>query len=590
VNLKFLCTFGSIFLKQPNMLKIPYGISNFESAMKEGYFYQDRTNYLAELESAPRFLYYLRPRRFGKSLFVSMLHHYYGLEYKTKFEALFGNLVVGKNPTPLANQYMVLSFEFSRILTNTPENTYNGFLSNVREGVGLFLTQYECFFSKEIHDKILTSTSPNALLQQLFFYYNRIKQTQELPQIYLVIDEYDHFANELISFNFEYFEEAVTQNGFVRKFYESIKTATRDGIVDRLFITGVSPITLDSMTSGFNIGTNISLFEEFHTMMGFEENEVQGILEGIGVKELDMLGVLNDLRAWYDGYLFNINALSHVYNPDMVLYFAVRYQRTKKYPDQLLDSNIASDYSKIRKLFKIQQNEKAHLEALRELSDRGEITAVLTTEFSLEKKFNQDDLVSLLFYMGFLTIRAGELGSFIFTFPNYVIEKLYADYFISMVEQEAGLPIDNSKLNFAIRELAKFGTPHHLYNQVTAILNGLSSRDSKDFNEMSLKSIFVSLLHQQRFYYVHSEYESERRYVDIFLETIRGYAVKYEVAFELKYVKKSEKIDLEKELDNAEKQLMNYMVSHKFNQRPSLKAFVVLVHGTELYQREMLFA
>jgi hypothetical protein len=570
------------------MLKIPYGESNFITVIKGGYFYQDRTAYILDLETFPKFQYYLRPRRFGKSLFVSMLEHYYGLEHQSEFSNLFGGLDIGKNPTALANKYMILRFEFSGIQTNTPENTEAGFLKNVRDSVGVFLNQYNDIFSAEVGVLIMENKQPNNIIKDLFYHYKLIKSTKKIPQIYLLIDEYDHFANELISFNFKFFAKSVTENGFVRKFYEVLKIATWDGIIDRLFITGVSPVTLDSMTSGFNIGTNLSLHPHFHSMMGFEEKEVRGILQGIGVKKTDLVPVLSDLRAWYDGYLFHIDAKSHVYNPDMVLYFAVYYQSTKKYPDNLLDPNIASDYSKIRNIFKIQQNEDSHLDTLRLLSDRGEITAVLTTEFSLVKNFNQDDLVSLLFYMGFLTIRNEELGSLTFTFPNYVIEKLYADYFISMFEEQAGLPIDNSKLNFALRELATWGNPEYLYQQVKDIVTVLSTRDAKDFNEMSLKAIFVSLLHQQKFCYVHSEYESNHQYVDVFLETIRGYKAKYEVAFELKYVKKGEAIDVEKALDKAEIQLMNYMVTKKFNQRPNLKAFVVLVHGVELYQREMI--
>ena len=569
------------------MLKLPYGQSDFTKVILDGYFYQDRTAFIRELETVPTFLYYLRPRRFGKSLFVSMLHHYYGLEHQSKFDSLFGKLDIGKNPTLLANQYMVLSFEFSGINTNTSENTFNGFLASVRDSVGLFLNQYDDIFPPDIHAAIVENEQPNRVMKALFFHYQRISSTKKIPKIYLLIDEYDHFTNELISFNFKFFEKSVTENGFIRKFYETIKTATRDSIIDRLFITGVSPVTLDSLTSGFNIGTNMSLRPDFHSMMGFEEEEVKGILKGIGIKKSELPIILNDLRAWYDGYLFHIDAKSHIYNPDMVLYFAVYYQAIKKYPDNLLDSNIASDYSKIRNIFKIQQNEESHLDTLRLLSDTGEITAVLTTEFSLVKSFNQDDLVSLLFYMGFLTIRGEELGSLIFTFPNYVIEKLYADYFISIFEEQAGLPIDNSQLNFAIRELAKWGNPEHLYQQIREVVKVLSTRDAKDFNEMSLKAIFVSLLHQQKFYYVHSEFETERQYVDVFLETIRGYAVKFEVAFELKYVKKSENIDVEKELNKAEIQLTNYMVTKKFIQRPNLKAFVVLVHGTELHAKPL---
>ena len=571
------------------MLKLPYGQSDFTKVIRDGYFYQDRTAFIRALETAPTFIFYLRPRRFGKSLFVSMLEHYYALEYKADFTDLFGGLDIGKNPTPLANQYMVLSFEFTGIQTNTPENTREGFLESIRDSVGLFLSQYSDIFPTEIHASIVEKKQPNLVMKALFFHYKKINQAKKMPKIYLLMDEYDHFTNELISFNFDFFAKSVTENGFVRKFYETIKVATRDKIVDRLFITGVSPVTLDSMTSGFNIGTHLSLHPNFHGMMGFEEHEVEGILKGIGIKKADLPTVLNDLRAWYDGYLFHPDAKSHVYNPDMVLYFAVYYQSTGKYPDDLLDTNIASDYTKIRNIFKIQQREDAHLDTLRLLTDTGEISAVLTREFSLTKDFKQNDLVSLLFYMGFLTIKAKELGSLIFTFPNYVIERLYADYFITIVEQKTGLPIENSQLNFAVRELALRGTPQYLYNIVSEVVKVLSTRDAKNFNEMSLKAIFVSLLHQQQFYYVHSEFETEKQYVDVFLETVTGNPVKFETAFELKYVKKSESINVETELDKAEKQLTNYMVTKKFNQRPSIKAFVVLVHGTELHQRELIF-
>jgi hypothetical protein len=570
------------------MLKIPYGQSNFSSVISEGYFYQDRTAFIRELETSPKFVFYLRPRRFGKSLFVSMLEYYYALQYKNDFQSLFGQLDIGKNPTPLANQYMVISFEFTGIMTNTPANTMEGFLESVRDSVDIFLNQYDHIFPPAIHASIVGKKQPNLVMKALFKHYNKLNKNQDLPPIYLVIDEYDHFTNELISFNFEFFAKSVTENGFVRKFYEAIKTATSDKIVDRLFITGVSPVTLDSMTSGFNIGTNLSLHPHFHSMMGFEEPEVRDILKGIGVKKADLTTVLNDLRVWYDGYLFHPDARSHVYNPDMVLYFSVYYQSTKKYPDDMLDTNIATDYTKIRNIFKIQQREDAHVDTLSILMDTGEISAALTKEFSLVKNFEQDDLVSLLFYMGFLTIKTKELGGFIFTFPNYVIEKLYADYFVSIVKQKAGLPIDNSKLNFAVRQIALTGTPQYLYNIVSEVVKVLSTRDAKDFNEMSLKAIIVSLLHQQNFYYVHSEFETEKQYVDVFLETVTGNPVKYEAAFELKYVKKSETINVETELDKAEIQLMNYMVTKKFNQRANLKAFVVLVHGTELHQREMI--
>ena len=575
------------------MIKIPYGESNFKGIIEENFFYQDRTLYIQKLEEdTSRFLFYLRPRRFGKSLFVSMLHHYYGLEHKDKFEKLFGKLAIGKKPTVHVNGYLVLSLEFSRILTDTPKHTFEGFLSNVLEGIRSFLAQYKQFFTEEQQKDILSKDQPNLVIKQLFNYHK--DNNVEYP-IYILIDEYDHFANELISFNFDYFKESVSHNGFVRKFYETIKTATRDGVVQRLFVTGVSPITLDSLTSGFNISTSLTLEPNFHSMMGFEEIEVQKILQKIGVKKTDLLTVLGDLRVWYDGYLFNGEAKKHLYNPDMVLYFAQYYKEYKKYPHNLLDPNIASDYGKVRNVFKIQGREIENRQVIRSLSETGKVTAELTIQFSFEKTFSEDDLVSLLFYMGFLTIEKRTLSSFVFRFPNFVIERLYANYFVSILQSQVDLPIDNSPLNKAVIDMAMSGNPQPFFDQVGKILKILSNRDAFHFNEMTLKAIFVSCLYQQQFYYVHSEYETEKGYADVFLEAIRGYEPTYQVAFELKYLKKGDKnekdktindADIQKLMDKAEMQLTDYMVTKKFITRKGLKGIVVVCHGDKLIWRE----
>ncbi len=574
------------------MVKIPYGISNFEILIKEAYFYQDRTMYIQKLETISPFLFYLRPRRFGKSLFITMLNYYYGIEHKEKFGQLFGKLAIGKKPTVRANTYLVLSLEFSRVLTDTPQSTFSGFLNNVRSAVGLFMKEYAAYFTEEQRAETISKEKPNDVLQHLF----DLHRDNKVPHpIYILIDEYDHFANELISFHFDYFKEAVSQNGFVRKFYETIKTATRDGVVYRLFVTGVSPITLDSMTSGFNISTSITLNPAFHTMMGFEEAEVIQLLQKIGVKKIDLLGVLHDLREWYDGYLFNEEATKHVYNPDMVLYFALYYQEHKKYPRTLLDINIASDYGKIRNIFKIQGREEANIQTLRTLTETGNISAQLTGQFSFEKSFGADDLVSLLFYMGFLTIERADLAGAIFTFPNFVIKRLYADYFVSVLQRYAELPIDNSAMNASIRNMANTGNLQPFFDQVSAILKRLSNRDAFHFNELTLKAIFISCLHQQQFYYVHSEYETEKGYADIFLEAIRHYDPKYQMAFELKYIKKTDKneaykkitdTDIQNILDKAEVQLTNYMISKKFIDRKGLKGIVMICHGDLLIWRE----
>ena len=322
------------------MIKILYGESNFRSLIDDGGFYQDRTHYIPILEDwGPKYLIYLRPRRFGKSLLISTLQHYYGVQYATDFDRLFGKTSVGQNPTKRVNSYMVLNFDFSGINTDTVDSTFDGFLTNVRKGISAFLKNYASFFTEAQKKTIVQQKHANQMLQELFVIH---KNNGVVPQIYVLIDEYDHFANELISFNFSHFSNVVSENGYVRKFYEVIKSETLTGIVDRIFITGGSPVTVDSLTSGFNIAKHITLSPTFHQMVGFEEKEVQKILEGIEIPEDQIAPILNDVRLWYDGYLFSSDAKIRVYNPNLTLYFAQSYKERGDYPLEMLDPNIAS--------------------------------------------------------------------------------------------------------------------------------------------------------------------------------------------------------------------------------------------------------
>jgi hypothetical protein len=567
------------------MLKIPYGKSDYRTLVEEEYFYQDRTNYVEILENwDTTYLLFLRPRRFGKSLLISTLHYYYALQYKNDFESLFGHTYIGKKSTRRANKYMVLNFDFSSINTSTEQGVFDGFLSNVLKGVENFIDTYKIYFTNEHKKEILSQKQPNEVIKMLF---HRLYNHRFEGKIYILIDEYDHFANELISFNFTHFMDIVTENGYVRKFYEAIKIAAGQGLVERIFMTGVSPITVDSMTSGFNIASNISLESTFHQMVGFEEKEVEGILAGIEMPIEDISPTLNDMRLWYDGYLFNHRAKNKLFNPNMVLYFANSYKVNRIYPNSMLDPNIASDYGKIQKLFNVQGNSEQHLQVLRNLLETGEITATLTDQYSFDRGFNQDDLVSLLFYMGFLTMKSEELNRFTFAFPNYVIKKLYADFFFYSILERAQLPIDNKPVNDAIVEMAQTGNPKAFFEQVKLVIRYFSTRDSAHFNENTLKATIVSLLHQQRFYYIHSEYETNWTYMDVFLEAIRGQKPKYEVTMELKYAKKAGKKAIDTIFKAANVQLQGYLDTPKFNARTNIKSFVVVVAGDKLEYREL---
>jgi hypothetical protein len=339
---------------------------------------------------------------------------------------------------------------------------------------------------------------------------------------------------------------------------------------------------MDSMTSGFNIATHLTVVPTFYEMMGFTKSEVLAILTQIEVPENQLDTVAQDMKMWYDGYLFGRYHTEPLYNPNMVLYFAQSYQQLKKYPEFMLDSNIASDYVKIRNLFNIQGNSTQFARVLKLLTEVGVINSRLVPMFSLESDFGSEDLVSLLFYMGFLTIQREELGSYHFAFPNYVIRKLYNNYFLELIAKQNDLPIDNSEVNEAIQTLAREGNPSLFFKQVEKIVLRMSPKDIGHFNENSLKAIVVSLLHQQSFYYVHTEYESDWTFMDIFLEPIRGYKVNFEVAMELKYALKGGRIATETLFKNAATQLSGYLDSEKFKNRIAIKSYVVVVVGNKL--------
>jgi hypothetical protein len=401
------------------MIKIPYGESDFHKVMTEGFFYQDRTEFIEKLEKwNSDYPVFLRPRRFGKSLFISVLHYYYGLEHKDKFETLFHNLYIGQQPTPLANTFMVLRFDFSRIDTATHESTYQGFLDNALYGIKTFLSAYSAFFSKEQYNKIQNVKSPEAVLKTFFAI---IRQNKISYKIYLLIDEYDHFANELLSVGFKRFKKDVSQTGFVRKFYESLKAATSEGIIDRIFITGVSPITMDSLTSGFNISDNISMNPIFHDMMGFTHAETEAILKKSAIPEEKIPTMMSDLTEWYDGYRFSSTNGGPLFNPDMLLYFLKEYSILGQYPDEILDSNITTDCVKMFNFF----NERSEEGLLFESMDNGHIDFHLTRIYNLGYNFTEEDFLSLLFYWGMLTFKEALSSHWRFEIPNNAMRELY---------------------------------------------------------------------------------------------------------------------------------------------------------------------
>ena len=250
---------------------------------------------------------------------------------------MFGKYYIGQNTTPLANQYLVLNFDFSGIESENKNTVYRDFLKNVRVAVSSFMTENKTIFDKKDRDYVLSATEPHNLIVQLF---EVVKANVPDKKVYLLIDEYDHFANQLIAYQLNDFKEIVSKGGFVRVFYETLKKAAGQGLIERIFITGVSPITMDSLTSGFNIATDLSLAEDFHDLMGFTDSEVRELLHLVDIPADEIDNYNNLLKLWYDGYKFNSEAPNFIYNPDMVLYFLAHFNRTRKAPTKMLDTNI----------------------------------------------------------------------------------------------------------------------------------------------------------------------------------------------------------------------------------------------------------
>jgi hypothetical protein len=490
------------------------------------------------------YIFFLRPRRFGKSLFVSMLSYYYGMEHKDKFTTLFGKYYIGKNPTPQASAYYVLNFDFSRIMTETVESTLRGFSINVRSGISLFNNKYRLFDDETI-DKIFSFTNPNEILIEFFSAFDKNRHDQS---IYLLIDEYDHFANELIAFNFDHFAEIVSKNGFVRKFYEAIKAATFQGIVEKLFATGVTPITLDSLTSGFNIATNLTRETELNEMMGFTKHEVETLIDEICklCPSCDKTQIIDDMRDWYNGYLFKENAKERVYNPDMVLYFTKAMNKREEcpYPDEMLDTNIASDYGKVRHLMYV-KNREQNLKIIETLIQDGELNSEITRQYSFEKEFDSKDFISLLFYLGMITIKENIYNVLKLTFPNYVIKGLYLQNFLRIIETENNIQLNTDQLYKAVIELTGKANIIPFLSLIEQVLKNLSNRDAMRFSEKHVKILFVGYAMLMNVYYVKSEYEVERNYPDIMFLYRNPYKPPHQFVFELKYLKKADKTKLD---------------------------------------------
>ena len=558
------------------MLKLPYGISNYEEIIRDRYEYVDKTKYIEKLENlSEKRIMFLRPRKFGKTLFTSVLENYYDVKKADKFEELYGNTYIGKNPTENKNKYYILRFNFSGIDTSTVESTINGFKNEVLSSIQVFASKYNLDFYvnwEQEAENVLDNLIKSFMIQK------------DKEKIYVIIDEYDYFANELLGFAPDKFRDLVSKNGKVRKWYEILKKGT-ETVIDRIFITGVAPITLDSLTSGFNIGKDITQDVEFNEMMGFTREELIEILDKQKISKEEQEEILPIMKNNYDGYKFSIKAKEQIYNSNMCLYFLTDYVRLGEIPTRLIDMNIASDYSKLGNMLDLCVGENREEILERAISGEG-IESEITEKFNPAIEFTEKDMISMLYYLGYLTISGEEFGYPKLKIPNIVMKEIYSDYFIKAIKKVMNVNINENYVQIT-KEIAQNGKIGKILELLKTYINNLSNRDLIKFDEKYVKLIFYCISMNLNLYRVKSEMEVQRKYPDLLLIPKQKPEEYYSVMIEFKYLKKEEKNKLEEKQKEAKEQIKEYSKFEEIKSLHKLRKYTVVAVNDEIYVEEI---
>ena len=499
-------------------MKFPYGISDFRDIVLNQYYYCDRTDRIPALEEAGKYLLFIRPRRFGKSLLLSMLANYYDVAGKDEFKSLFGTLKIGEKPTPLKNRYFILKWDFSCIDTmGSAETIRRALHDHINACVKRFMVRYRR------HLRIDIEIDPDNAVNTIFSLATAASETQ-IP-VYLLIDEYDNFANEVLMSvqqdNQKRYQALVYEEGPLRTIFKAVKSSTSESLFDRIFITGVSPVVMSDITSGYNIADNIYLDPVVNDLCGFTQSEVENVIESTagacGLNETDIADALNMMRAWYNGHRFAVEADGAVYNPTLTLYFLKSFHKFGKYPRKMLDANLVMDAGKLEYIARLPKGGQMLLNLMREdrrlaiteLADRFGIREMLT-EGGKDNAF----MASFLYYFGILTIDGlTGAGDVALSVPNLVIKKLYVEKIQVMLLPE---PSDRDDGAMAAKKLYQEGDMAPLCEFVEGrYFNVFHNRDYQWANELTVKTAFLTMLYNDILYIMDSESEIDRRYADL---------------------------------------------------------------------------
>lgn len=518
---------------------LPYGMMNFADIRLDNYYYVDKTSFIPVIEQSDRFFFFIRPRRFGKSLTLNMLQHYYDVRTRDKFDALFGDLYIGKHPTRDRNSYLVLYLNFSGI-SGELHNYRQGLDAHCNTSFDYFCDIYAEYLPKGIKEVL---NEKAGAVEQLDYLYHQCELAGQ--QIYLFIDEYDHFTNAILSDaeSIHRYTEETHKEGYLRAFFNRVKAGTYSSI-KRCFITGVSPVTMDDLTSGFNIGTNYSLTPKFNAMMGFTEDEVREMLTYYSTKApfhhtVDELIEL--MKPWYDNYCFAQECYDQptLYNSNMVLYFVKNYiDNNGKAPRNMIESNIRIDYEKLRMLIR-KDKEFAHdASIIQTLVSQGYITGELKDGFPAANIVDSDNFVSLLYYFGMLTVSGTYKGKTKLIIPNQVVREQLYTYLLNTYN-EADLSFSNHEKDELSSALAYDGAWQSYFNYIADCLKRYASQRDKQKGESFVHGFTLAMTAQNRFYRPISEADTQSGYVDIFLSPMLEIYpdMSHSYIIELKYAK-----------------------------------------------------
>ncbi|SFB31210.1 ATP-binding protein [Clostridium frigidicarnis] len=560
------------------MKRIPYGISNFEVLREKNYLYVDKTSYIELLDRYAPYNFFIRPRRFGKSLFISMLENYYDINKKNKFEELFGDLYIGKNPTEEKNKFLIWKISFAGIdAGNGEKELRKSFNFKVASAAREFLYKYgDLLGEKKLPFEDMSAEMVVAHISMLSKINNK--------QVFVLIDEYDNFANELITGGKQSTYSSILHGeGFVKVFYKAMKDATGDNF-NRIFMTGVSPIMLDDLTSGFNITMNYTLDQNLNAMMGFTKDELYSIMDEVKIKDKELREkICTDMTQYYNGYKFNEDS-NTVFNPDMSMYFLNNYSVYNRYPKEMIDNNVKTDYGKVNQLA-YNFNDR---EALEEIMTKGETSTMLVDRFNIHTMYSvKENFKSLLFYLGMLTIKEqGPIGT-VLKIPNYVIRTIYWEQYFQKLNEDYNIQIQNVRI--AVNEMRINGNIQPLVELVNHVLGDLSNRDLIKMDEKNIKMIILTLLGVDSTYFIKSEDENNKGYVDIMLKRKIQFKdiTKFQWIIELKYIKESEKNTLEKVKEEGLKQLKSYgeskLVQEEIGKEDLKKVLIIVVGKKDIY-------